>query len=308
MDTASATPIDVAARLAGPVRRLTVEALAGDWFMGHVRLTVEGASAQSPSQLAGRVRGALGAALRGSASAEALAGRPCPWRPPCALDLLFRSQGRITPALEIPKPMVLALRREGHLLHADLGLVGFASECLEEVAAALVYAWRDRIPDVRGSRIVDRAIGSTAGVAVPASARAVVLAFDSPLEIRWRDAGPASASAALWSLLSSLGNRVSGLARWQDAGIQADWPELRARAATLEMTCLANDSERWQRRSFRQDRRIPMQGDRPVVRLASDLAPFLPWLALGAVTHVGSHAALGMGRYRLLVEDAADTG
>ena len=34
----------------------------------------------------------------------------------------------------------------------------------------------------------------------------------------------------------------------------------------------------------------------------------LPWLALGAVTHVGSHAALGMGRYRLLVEDAADTG
>ena len=101
---------------------------------------------------------------------------------------------------------------------------------------------------------------------------------------------------------------MSGLARWQDAGIQADWPELRARAATLEMTCLANDSERWQRRSFRQDRRIPMQGDRPVVRLASDLAPFLPWLALGAVTHVGSHAALGMGRYRLLVEDAADTG
>ena len=39
-----------------------------------------------------------------------------------------------------------------------------------------------------------------------------------------------------------------------------------------------------------------------MLRIAGDLAPFLPWLALGAVTHVGSHAALGMGRYSLMVE------
>ena len=53
---------------------------------------------------------------------------------------------------------------------------------------------------------------------------------------------------------------------------------------------------------FAAQRRIPRQGDRPVLRLDGDLAHFLPWLAIGETTHVGSHAALGMGGYRLLVE------
>lgn len=292
----------VAGRLLRPARRLGVEALAAEWFVGHVRLVVEGLPAGvALGPLAGRVRGALGAVLAETASAEAVAGEACPWRPPCALDLLFRAQGRLTPAMEIPKPMVIALTPAGSGLEVEVGLTGFASECLEEVAAALVRAWRQRIPDVAGSRIVERVIWSTEGVAVP-EATTVLLAFESPLEIRFKGDGPASTGAALWSLLSSLGNRVSGLARWQDALIEADWPDLKARASGLRLTCLATTSESWQRRSFRQDRRIPMQGDRPVLRLAGDLGPFLPWLALGTLTHVGSHAALGMGRYRLLVE------
>jgi hypothetical protein len=293
----------VAGRLARPLRRLTVEALAAEWFMGHVRLVVEGLpSGVALGPLAGRVRGALGAALQETASADAVAGRPCPWQPPSALDLLFRSQGRLTKAMELPKPMLIAHEPDGPRLLVTLGLVGFASECLEETAAALVRAWRQRIPDVAGSRVVDRQIWSSEGVPVPEAARAVILEFVSPLEIRFKGDVPESRQAALWSLLSSLGNRVSGLARWQDAEIVADWPDLKARACGIEFTCLATASESWQRRSFRQDRRIPMQGDRPVLRLAGDLAPFLPWLALGSTTHVGSHAALGMGRYRLLVE------
>lgn len=207
----------------------------------------------------------------------------------------------LTKAMEVPKPMLIALTPAGGRLEVEIGLVGFASECLEETAAALVRAWRQRIPDVAGSRVVERLIWSSTGVAVP-EAEAVILEFTSPLEIRFKGDGPASAEAALWSLFSSLGNRVSGLARWQDALIEADWPDLKARASGLRLTCLATTSESWQRRSFRQDRRIPMQGDRPVLRLAGDLGPFLPWLALGTLTYVGSHAALGMGRYRLLVE------
>lgn len=301
-DAAGMAEGGAAARLARPLRRLAVEALAAEWFMGHVRLVVEGLPAGvAPGPLAGRVRGALGAVLQESASAEAVAGRPCPWRPASALDLLFRSQGRLTKAMEIPKPMLIALEPAGSRLAVEIALVGFASECLEETAAALVRAWRQRIPDVAGSRVVERVIWSSEGVAVPAAA-AVILAFTSPLAIRFKGDGPATAEAALWSLLSSLGNRVSGLARWQDAEIEADWPDLKARAGAIDLACLANDSERWERRSFRQDRRIPMQGQRPVLRLAGDLAPFLPWLALGTLTHVGSHAALGMGRYRLLIE------
>lgn len=296
----------VAGRLLRPLRRLSVEGLAAAWFMGQVRLVVEGVPARlcegaGAGQLAGRVRGALGAVLKEVASAEALAGRACHWRPPSALDLLYRTQGRITPALEIPKPVVLAIEPLGRRLAVTLGLVGFASECLEEVAAALVLAWRRRIPDVAGSRIVDRRIGSREGVAVP-DAPAVILEFVSPLEIRFKGGGPATEEAALWSLFSSLGNRVAGLARWQDAEVAADWGVLRAQAGGVALTCLANDALRWERRSHRQGRRIPMAGERPVLKLEGALGPFLPWLALGAVTHVGSHAALGMGRYRLLVE------
>ncbi len=293
----------VAGRLARPLRRLSVEELAAEWFTGHVRLVVEGLPpGVTLGPLAGRVRGALGAVLQETASAEAVAGGACPWRPPCALDFLFRCQGRLTKAMEIPKPMLVALSPAGSGLAVEVGLTGFASECLEETAAALVRAWRERIPDVAGSRVVDRQIWSSEGVVVPA-AEAVVLAFQSPLAIRFKGEGPASADAALWSLLASLGNRVSGLARWQDCEVVADWAGLKAMAAGVAMRCLSSSQERWERRSFRQDRRIPMAGDVPVLRLEGALGPFLPWLALGTLTHVGSHAALGMGRYRLLVED-----
>lgn len=302
-DEAALAEGGVAGRLARPLRRLAVEDLAAEWFTGHVRLVVEGLPpGVALGALAGRVRGALGAVLQETASAEAVAGLPCPWRPPSALDLLFRSQGRLTKAMEIPKPMLIALDPDGRRLAVEVGLTGFASECLEEVAAALVRAWRERIPDVAGSRLVDRQIWSSAGVVVPEAA-VVILEFTSPLAIRFKGAGPASADAALWSLLASLGNRVSGLARWQDCEVAADWTGLKALAAGVAMRCLASSSARWERRSFRQDRRIPMAGDVPVLRLEGALGPFLPWLALGTLTHVGSHAALGMGRYRLLVED-----
>jgi hypothetical protein len=139
--------------------------------------------------------------------------------------------------MELPKPMLIALEPDGRRLAVELDLVGFASECFEETASALVHAWRQRIPDVAGSRVVDRQIWGSEVVAVP-KATAVILEFTSPLETpRFKGSGPASAEAALWSLLSSLGNRVSGLARWQDADIEADWPDLKARASGLELTC-----------------------------------------------------------------------
>lgn len=302
MTADQASPSPLAARLAAPEHRAPADALAAEWFMGHVRLTIAGPVADAPSaRLAGRVRGALGAVLRQSASPEALAGRPCPWDPPCALDALYAVQGRVTPALEIPKPYVLALRREGGLLQVDLGLVGFASDWLAEVAAALVVAWRDHLPAARGSTLVGRRVWGTESVAVPRGARRVVLAFETPLELRFRDGAPASGEAALGSLLASLGNRVSGLARWCDTAIDIDPAAYKAAAAGVAMRVLAQESEAWWRRSSLQARSIPMRGDRPALLLEGDLEPFLPYLAIGEAVHVGSHAALGLGRYRLIV-------
>lgn len=291
-------------RLKSPGRTVTPQALADSWFMGRAVLTVAGFAADVPLvQLAGRIRGALGTVLRQGASPEAVAGQPCPWQRPCALDVLYRTQGYITPGLEIPKPYVLSVERDGDLLRVELGLVGLASDWLEEATAALALAWRRHLPDARGSQIVDRVLLSSEGVAVPQGAEAAVMDFRSPLELRFRDGAPLSAGAALASLMASLGNRISGLARWQDATVDADWTALKAAAGRVEATVLAHDDAVWQRHSSRQRRWIPMRGDRPVLLLQGDLQPFLPWLAIGAEIHAGSHAALGMGRYRLHVPE-----
>jgi hypothetical protein len=118
-----------------------------------------------PIQLAGRVSGALGAALRASASTEPRVAGPVP----CSrLEILLRTQGRITPALEIRKPYTIAVEQDGTALVVALALIGFVSDWLEELAAALIHAWRWLIPGAKGSRIVDRAL--TIGEAVPVPA------------------------------------------------------------------------------------------------------------------------------------------
>ena len=65
------------------------------------------------SLLMNRVRRAPGRMLMTGASAEAIAGKPCPWQPPCALDLLFREHARIGGRHGIPKAWVLAFDRRG---------------------------------------------------------------------------------------------------------------------------------------------------------------------------------------------------
>lgn len=57
---------------------------------------------------------------------------------------------------------------------------------------------------------------------------------------------------------------------------------------------------RWHRASARRDgRRVPMEGLAGTLWIAGDLAPVWPLLVLGTTAHVGSHAALGLGRYGL---------
>lgn len=124
-----------------------------------MRLLKEGFAAPVPPiQLAGRVRCALGAPLRVDASTEARAGGACSWLPACALDILFRTQRRTAPALEIPKPYAIAVERDRKTLMVALALIGFVSDWLEGVAAALIHAWRELIPGAKSSRIVDRAL------------------------------------------------------------------------------------------------------------------------------------------------------
>jgi hypothetical protein len=39
------------------------------------------------------------------------------------------------------------------------------------------------------------------------------------------------------------------------------------------------------------------------ITFAGELGPYLPYLRLGEITHVGSGCVYGLGRYRLILEE-----
>lgn len=291
-------------RLLSPARRIALADLPAQWFHSMIEVRCRGGRplAADP-KFAGAVRGAWGAQLKATASAEAIAGDACRWQPPCALDVFFRTQDWITPALEIPKPYVPALLAEGADLLVRLTLFGFATDWTEAAAEALVRGCRELSWRGRRLEVTDRRYWSEDGIAVCDAPATVVLAFETPLEIRSKNtAGLADRKPFdLTTLVATLGNRVSGLARWQDAAVDADFRALKEQAAALRVQVLEQPPARWRRISRRQGQWIPMAGRQPVGLIEGRLADLMPLLAIGETCHAGSHASLGLGRYALLL-------
>lgn len=289
-------------RLLQPARTVALTELPAEWFHSIVEVRCRGAAAWgADAQAAGKLRGTWGGQLKASASREAVAGEPCPWQPACAFDVFFRTQGWMTPGLEIPKPYALALLRDGQDLIVRLTLFGFASDWTEEATDALVRACR-AVPG--RLEVIDRRYWSEEALAEAAASESLVLAFETPLEIRHKEgarADAAGSSFTLKSLVATLANRVSGLARWQDAALVTDFRALTEQAVVLPVQVLDHLPDRWRRFSRRQGQWIPMGGRRLVVLIEGDLAPLMPLLAIGETCHAGSHASLGLGRYTMLV-------
>lgn len=58
-----------------------------------------------------RLRGAVGNILLRAASPEARRRQPCPWDPPCTLDVFF-GRRKQTAGLELPKPFVMGIEAD----------------------------------------------------------------------------------------------------------------------------------------------------------------------------------------------------
>ena len=249
-----------------------------------------------------RVRGAWGEALKVAASPEAIAGLACPWAPPSALDPFFRPQGFVTPGLEIPKPYTIRCAADGPDLVVELRVFGIAIDWLEAAGEALVRALREGVrgPDGRGLTITDRQNSIYEAVAVPPPAAMFGLRFETPLDLRRERAD----TPVLPSLVASLCNRISGLARWQDAAVEDGWAQaMKAACAGVETLERLAPVEAGKRSSSRQGRSdIPVNGMTGDLILAGDLASLLPLLAIGQTTHAGSHAAIGQGAYTFLLD------
>ncbi len=107
------------------------------------------------------------------------------------------------------------------------------------------------------------------------------------------------------ALLRRLLRRASDLTRTA-TGVA---PELdyRALLEQADQVVLAEDRTRWTdvpSYSRRQGRATPIGGLEGSAIFRGRLAPFLPWLCLGALTHVGKDATKGNGWYRLVWRSA----
>ena len=298
--------VPVAGRQDPAPTAVTLSGLAARWRAVRVTLLLHRAAAGAGIPgLAGRLRGALGHVLMESASAPALAGDPCSFVPACALDILFRPRPGVTPGLERPKPFVLRLLPQGQDLRIELilfgqatGLAGAVAEALTSAVPRTVTEGERRLPPVD-----DRWIDGVVPVDDLPAQGPVVLRLLSPLSLRRGQDQVGSFPA----LVSSLGNRVSGLALWHGLRVEADWQMLRDHAHGIRIMDHSLRRAAWTRTSGRQGgRRIPVRGLIGDIVLEGDLGPLRPLLAIGELCHAGSRSTLGMGQFTVIAAHQAE--
>ena len=229
-----------------------------------------------------------------------------PFQAAGALDAFFATLGMVKHQHHIPKPFVISTWPEGDRLMVRLRLFGFAEAWREVAIDGMIEALTGGVRITSFSRMrhpvapVDARWTRTETVEVPAGpAGRATLIFETPLNL---DAGR-RLKADLGGLLPSLMWRLCGLARWQDIEVEEDWAAINAAARRLDWNAEGLRPVAWLRGSGRDGgKAIPMHGYLGKLTLEGDLAPFLPVLAVGAVTGAGGNAALGLGQYDLIVE------
>ena len=181
---------EIRQRLLAPAEQVTLAELAERWFVSHIDVVISGYGkiAADPG-LTGRLRGALGTALAAGASVEALAGRPCPFEPPCAFEALFRKQGRLLAGIELPSPWVIGAAPRGGNLVVTLSLFGFANDWLPAATEALARTVKELVDWKGGATIflpkveVRRSLRVCRGVCTPTVQSSIVLELVSPLTL-----------------------------------------------------------------------------------------------------------------------------
>lgn len=104
------------------------------------------------------------------------------------------------------------------------------------------------------------------------------------------------------ALLMALVRRTHLLAEFHLGGARpADFSALGEMAANIvsQPTDIPLHWQDWTRYSSRQGQSMKLGGVIGKWRLSGDLAPFMPYLKLGTMLHIGKEAAFGLGYYRL---------
>lgn len=274
--------------------------LVAAWYDQTFTFRLKGAGQRAPADIGGHLRRSFLGALGKGASPEAQAGRPCPWDPPCALDVFRREQLRGPKGDGLPKPHIIRAWPRGTDLIATLRIFGMAGDWAMTAAEAMALGIREILPWPRvvaglqtPPEIVERTVDISRLSLEPAP-RQVALIFLSPI-----DGTGADIAAKPHSLITRLIRRVDAMSRWN--GVAMDESAGRAlahHAARLDYDLTGLRPGRYESPNrHRQKRHDPTFGGRIVI--SSDLAPIWPILLLGARCHVGRHAVEGLGAFRL---------
>ena len=296
---------DIPDRLNNPSRLLTLAQLAETWFEVVVAATLPGYGALADDlQLVRRLRGGLGDVLKNGASAASVDGLPCDFDPPCALDVLFREQGRVG-SHGIPKPYVITAERRGRDLRVSVSLFGFAADWSSTIQHALVEVlsrrirWKEQHPGLFLPRLTieEVRVVPVDGVPLGSVPEQAELLFETPV-VAEGDHPKDTPS----TLVARLARRIDGLARWQDAQLDVDWRELREDWLSISYGTIALEDGRMPRRSAKNCENYETEVVGGSVYLTGNLAPVWPLLVLGTRTRLGKGANAGFGRYRIVRE------
>jgi CRISPR-associated endoribonuclease Cas6 len=299
---ASAARLDaLAARLADPPLTLAPPELAALFEMDWVTIVGRRPDGlQGYPELAVRLRGAFGRILR--EFGPPILHRHDPAARPRAFDVLF--QPLLAPGMveKIAKPIVVHADVIGERLIARAGLIGMAGFWQPDAAAALLGAleggvslWEDGKFKV-SINCIDASQERFAGFEPPVfPVREARLFFRTPLRLRSGDAlVPGGAS-----FLIALANRVARVAPWQLARLAIDWDMIHAQAHRLD--CHMSDllPYRWTRGTKRARRRLSVAGLLGKMTIRGPLDAWVPLLQIASQVNIGSHAAIGLGRFDL---------
>lgn len=281
----------------------TLEQIAQNWFDQTVTYRLEGGIkllGTGPGQvLGGHLRRSFLGALGRGASPESLNDKPCPWTPPCALDVFMREQYREARGNGLPKPYVIFTDAIGDDLLVSLRVFGAANDWFAATSEAMVAGMRNILPWKRlfgcdMPMISGREIKVVKKVAVPVFRDQVSVEFLTPVDASGKG------GAIERSLLARLLRRVGGLARWQGMMFSDDYARnlaLQIGALNYQQSRLVTGGYLSPNRKSEHRHHKTMTG----VLVASGLIdPVLPMLAIGERCHLGRAAVEGLGRYRIL--------
>jgi hypothetical protein len=251
--------------------------------------------AEVPALMA-KLRGALWEDLGSGASADAVAGHPCPWVPPCALDVLWRARDEIRPGYPMPVPWVFETDAEGDDLLVTLRLFGDAADYLAEASDAVIRGLRRGPSGIGPMEVTDRQFGHAAGLPPLTAQKGVLLRFVTPLLLRHEQTAHVDPHA----LLRSLVHRTEGVLWWSGHSIARKIPGLIELVGQVEGLWLESEADSWTRFSNSQDKRLRMEGMTGLLMLRGPaISGLADLLAIGSVTHAGGRTAFGQGRFRI---------